>query len=777
MGHPKVSVVIPAYNHEKYVGEAIQSVLDQTFQDFELIIINDGSTDNTEAEILKFKDERIRYYPQENRGLSPTLNRGIELARGEYFNFLPSDDAFLPEKLGIQLKAFKESKNIGVVFSYHLAVDGEGKEVKDDPIVDWFTVPFETKEEIFPALFERNFLSVPTALIKMDCFKKVGFFDESLKYAQDYDMWMRILRDYDLRLIKKPLLKLRWHGANLTYRATSETELERAKVLLKAYKNLTIEDIFPSLHQRKDVFAYDEAYEKLAVYMEKSGIPALIPISQIYRDRGGSLKSSKANFLEQQEEERDERFDLGSFKIDQGRINVLIEARTLDKGGMEEVIYNIATHLDPTLFRVVVVCVEKGGYVEDRLRKAGISVEILGQEKEKEYLEILNRYHIDLVNTHYSHFGPAIAFQKGIPVISFIHSIYNWVSNKLFDDFRRVDPYISKYIAVSKDAARYAQYRFNISSERIQIIPNGIDLERFQSEQEGPALARKDLGMDEEDFIFLHVGAISRTKMHNLMIAALKSLSSNFPSIKILCLGYTLQEDYYNFIQKRIRDEGLEGRIKFVGFVENPRPYYQLADAFLLPSLIEGWPLVTLEAMYHGLPLILTRVGGAEELIENRDIGILINNCYSDITQLNESSFDYFAQLDFPSNTRELVEAMIDFYERKEYWKEAGKRGREKVVFQYTLDRVIPQYKKEFLKLIIEGEDKREAKLIYIHAIQREFLKESKSNMEILLRELRDIQNEILNRFSSVENQLSEKAKVKFSIQLGISSGMNTVKY
>ena len=191
------------------------------------------------------------------------------------------------------MKAFEESDDIGVVFSYHLVVDGQGKEVKDDPIVDWFTVPFKTKEEIFPALFERNFLSVPTALVKMECFKKVGLFDESLKTAQDYDMWMRILKYYDLRLIKGILLKLRWHGKNLTYRTTPETELERAKVLLKAYRSLTIEEIFPSLRHRKDALAYAEAYERLATYMEKSGLPALIPISQIHKDRAIGLKEKR----------------------------------------------------------------------------------------------------------------------------------------------------------------------------------------------------------------------------------------------------------------------------------------------------------------------------------------------------------------------------------------------------------------------------------------------------------------------------------------------------
>src|SRR3972149_8504173 len=116
MGTPKGSSVIPAYNHEKYVGEAIQSVLEQTFPDFELIIINDGSTDNTESEILKFKDDRIRYYSQENRGLSATLNRGIELARGEFFNFLPSDDIFYQDKIEIQLNEFEAAGNrLGIV--------------------------------------------------------------------------------------------------------------------------------------------------------------------------------------------------------------------------------------------------------------------------------------------------------------------------------------------------------------------------------------------------------------------------------------------------------------------------------------------------------------------------------------------------------------------------------------------------------------------------------------------------------------------------------------
>ena len=236
------------YNHEKYVGEAIQSVLDQTFQDFELIIINDGSTDHTEAEILKFKDERIRYYSQENRGLSATLNRGIELARTEYFSFLPSDDLFYQDKLGIQLEAFQANQHdLGIIFSKQTVVNAEGHELLGDPITDWFNVPYRTKEEIFPALFERNFLPAPTMMCRKECFDRVGGFDESLYYCQDYDMWLRILKFYDIRIIEKALLKYRWHGENLTYNKTERADFERAVLLQRAIKNLEISDIFPGL--------------------------------------------------------------------------------------------------------------------------------------------------------------------------------------------------------------------------------------------------------------------------------------------------------------------------------------------------------------------------------------------------------------------------------------------------------------------------------------------------------------------------------------------------
>ena len=757
MKNPKVSVVIPAYNHEKYVGEAIQSVLDQTFQDFELIIINDGSTDNTEAEILKFKDERIRYYMQENRGLSATLNRGIELARGEFFNFLPSDDAFFPEKLEAQLKIFEKDPGLGLVFAYPQLINAEGRQIKDDPVAQWVIVPYETKEEIFPALFERDFLSAPSALIKMECFEKVGRFDESLKTAQDYDMWMRILKYYDLRLIKKPLLKYRWHGENLTYQATPETELERAKVLLKAYEGLAIKDIFPSLRQKRERMAYCQAYDRLASYVEKSGIPSLIPISQVYRDQGKSLLESQADLSDFQVEESRERVGPKPLGRDDRRIRILIETPSLDKGGMEEAIYAIGTHLDPVLFYPIVVCIERGGHTADRLKRRGVPVEILGKEKEKEYIEILHRYQIDLVNSHYSFFGSAIAQQYGIPVASVLHNLYSWYSGGILDEFRVADQYVSKYVAVSSQVASFFEYRFNIERSRIEIIPDGIDLGRFITEEILKKPDRRDLGFEEEDFIFLHVGALTPAKMQNLLVAVMKEISKNHPKIKLISLGPELDKDYSSFIQKKVEGHHLGKSLKFMGFVENPTPYYQIADAFLLPSLIEGWGIATLEAMYHSLPLILTKVGGAEELIENQDVGIVIENCCEDLFQLSGTDLNYYSHLDFPQNTPELIEAMVNIYRNREEWKEKAKEGRRKVISHYTWNQVIPRYQKEFITLALEGERKKRSLLEGVVKEQKRRLDDRREEIEALGEKLDQQSKEMKEQLIAMTSEFHQR--------------------
>src|SRR5256885_11934472 len=159
---PLVSIVIPAYNHAPYLPETIESVLRQTYQNWELLIIDDGSTDATPEIVQRYSDARIRPYRQENHGLSATVNRGIELAHGEYFAFLPSDDLYEPDKLAIQVPVLEENPAVGAVFFRQTVIDAEGKSSTEQKVGGRVTVPFEAKEEIFPARFEWCFLYTPT---------------------------------------------------------------------------------------------------------------------------------------------------------------------------------------------------------------------------------------------------------------------------------------------------------------------------------------------------------------------------------------------------------------------------------------------------------------------------------------------------------------------------------------------------------------------------------------------------------------------------------------
>jgi len=216
---PKVSVIIPAYNQANFIDKAIESVLRQTYQDFEIIIINDGSEDNTEEIVKSYSDFRIHYICHANNmGVSEARNIGIRASRGDYIALLDSDDEFLPERLGKQVQLLqKESSEIGVVCSWLFNIDKKGNYISKRclPKKDGY---------IYEDLLSTNPISVPTMLIRKECFEKVGIFDNLLDGQEDWDMWIRIAKCYKFALIKVPLAKRRIHPNRISY------DLERKNI-------------------------------------------------------------------------------------------------------------------------------------------------------------------------------------------------------------------------------------------------------------------------------------------------------------------------------------------------------------------------------------------------------------------------------------------------------------------------------------------------------------------------------------------------------------------
>lgn len=218
----KVSVIIPTYNRAHFLAEAIQSVLDQTFTDFELIIVDDGSTDNTEDIVMKFKDPRIRYINQENSGVSAARNTGIKASDGEYIAFLDSDDIWLPQNLDFKVKLLDARPEIGLVCSdayFYDSYSGAilGRRWHDRTFHGWVDDVLTATQEPVKEMFTRGcFITPQASVIRHSVFNQAGYFDESLQNHEDWDLFVRIARIFSIETIDIPLLKIRRHNDSLS---------------------------------------------------------------------------------------------------------------------------------------------------------------------------------------------------------------------------------------------------------------------------------------------------------------------------------------------------------------------------------------------------------------------------------------------------------------------------------------------------------------------------------------------------------------------------------
>ncbi|MAF85421.1 MAG: glycosyl transferase family 2 [Dehalococcoidales bacterium] len=204
----KVSVILPTYNRANMLTEAIDSALNQTFKDFELIIINNYSTDNTESVVKSYDDKRIRYFKNRNNGLvSVNRNYGIQKSRGEYTAFLDDDDLWLPEKLEKQVKLLDSNKELGLVYSGSHVIDNKGNLIRHT----YFRGIKPCRGDVFNELLVSNFIPQLTVLVRRETLDKVGKFDTKYKIAQDYDLWLRIAAHYQVDFIDQPLAKYRFH--------------------------------------------------------------------------------------------------------------------------------------------------------------------------------------------------------------------------------------------------------------------------------------------------------------------------------------------------------------------------------------------------------------------------------------------------------------------------------------------------------------------------------------------------------------------------------------
>ena len=209
MGHPTVSVIMAAYNHAAYIAQAITSVLSQSWQDLELIVIDDGSTDRTREVVTGFADP-VRYIYQENQGQGGARNTGIAHARGEYISFLDDDDLWLPDYLETVMAVLRPRPEVGALYAVCQVIDSEGNPL---PQVMSRVVP---TEEMYDTLVEGGWFPPLVVTVRKSVMDDVGPLDLSLRGTDDWELWLRVAKKYPFMGISDVVARYRMHGGGLS---------------------------------------------------------------------------------------------------------------------------------------------------------------------------------------------------------------------------------------------------------------------------------------------------------------------------------------------------------------------------------------------------------------------------------------------------------------------------------------------------------------------------------------------------------------------------------
>lgn len=259
----KVSVVIPAYNRARLLAETILSALEQTLADREIIVVDDGSTDDT-SEVVKTFQDRVIYIRQPNSGPAKARNTGLRMAKGKYVAFLDSDDLWLPEKLELQYRLIEQNLNLGLIFTD----------------VMWFSngqVMLPTLREkyqlhtgqVFEKLLFDNWIATSSVLVRRECLDKVGGFDEDpqIMYVEDWNLWIRLAHRYQFAMVDKVLVKRRYHQNRL---GLVNPEKQFKAILYNLEK---LRRSYPELKNKAELFSqkyyqigFQRGYEDLNVF-------------------------------------------------------------------------------------------------------------------------------------------------------------------------------------------------------------------------------------------------------------------------------------------------------------------------------------------------------------------------------------------------------------------------------------------------------------------------------------------------------------------------------
>jgi glycosyltransferase involved in cell wall biosynthesis len=738
-----VSVVLPVYNQADLLTDAIESVLSQTYRDFELILVNDGSTDGVETVLARYLDHpRVRVLTQAHQMLPKALSNGFEFASGEFWTWTSADNLMDPEQLFRQVEFLRTHPAKSMVYADYRAIDDRGKPLRDLSFRPQDRRPPESPEIHLPRdprlinLEQDNFIG-PCFLYRAVVGRTIGEYDPNLG-LEDYDYWMRVNHAFDIAHLgtEEVLYSYRVHDRSLSGRAVDLKIAERALQLMEYERSrqefyrrrwaLILDEAMktqlagwvpasarvvafgtgprPEPPAGKVLYLVDSASLEPVAAVERSPWSRVAAwfesVQDVYERYDTAARCDAVGITDQWEvAERLDLLGVDTFVVgsrpsvlDLARIHannrafyeqtrpeslrlrslpqpvrrsepssVLIQVDDFDRGGMENMILLLAEGLRGRGMDMSLLVLGRLGPAAEHARNAGLRVLTLPESRRDDaYRVLLRERRIQLVNAHYSTYGAALVAEIGIPFVQVVHNAYVWLDDRALVQYRQADPHTTAYLCVSAQVARYSDCAMGLSASRMIVVPNGIDGSRLERARGlPPGRLRAELGLSGDSYVFLNVASIHATKAQDALVMAFASVLETHPHARLLIVGPASDRAYETRLRRLIARLGLDSSVILTGQRDDIARFYWMADAFVLPSYWEGWSLALTEAVYAGLPIVATDVGGARELLAEGP-GRLVKPPFESISDLSFRTIGRLVHGQDPPFITRLAESMRD---------------------------------------------------------------------------------------------------------------------
>ncbi len=618
--NPLISVIIPVYNGANFIDRAIQSVLNQSYKNIEIIVINDGSNDDgeTEASILNYKD-RVRYIKKENGGVASALNLGISKMSGDYFSWLSHDDEYDDGYLEAVVKELNNVDPNTVIASGWQLIDDKGRRFyKVDPVRE-FTQAQLSCGILMLMRFRINGCGL---VIPRSCFDEVGIFNEDLPTTQDFDFFFRLFKKASLHYITKLGVLSRCHPEQGSKTMLDEHVREADKLWIWMLKNVVPEDIRPSGENFFDFLK--ETY----LFLEKNtGYKASKKFAKLFYLKNllqlGKYEKFHSECFSLLGWSIKDNLDLSLFTNKSKPRVLLYLKQNVPTSGLNRMVLLLKRALSETYSTYVTYCESERTSLVSQPSILFLPWSPLSQNGEENLVYFAYLLGFDLIINPFNCVKQPLTIYEqakifSIKTIAWNHEHYFMplISPILFNSVIERNSKLreaNKVVWLNKKSLNVYSVQENNGVE----IPNGLTL-------------TKGGYFKENKNLLLAVGRFNDyVKRLDLILLMFSMLIKVNEKAKLLLVGpYDLEmpvrpgkKETFSQLLKRLRIP--EDRISFVGEVEKPDEYYKKSSLLIHCSENEAFGLVILEAAYHFVPTIMFDKGGSEELIENGVDGLV----------------------------------------------------------------------------------------------------------------------------------------------------------